>query len=412
MENEIPFIHNLEDYENYKKLRPTNVYQRKKVKFICNSCKNESIKCFRSLTIDFLCIHCQARQSTLNAQEKIKETCLKKYGVDNVAKSKECQNKIKETCLKKYGVDNVAKSKEVQEKTKITNIKKYGVACTLNDISVCEKIKETMILKYGVEYPAQSAEIKKIIKNTNIEKYGGIGFASEYLNEKQKQTIYDKYGTKNYSSTNDFKNKYKETCLKKYNSEHYYQSLIYKNKCNDNLSNRLLNYNLKILYKNKNIVKLYCNNCENEFIISYSGFNHLLNTYDNSFCPHCSRIIEHGKSLKEKELLEYIKTIYTNQIEINTRTIIPPKEIDIYLPDLKLGFEFDGTYWHADSRFYDESYFISKKHLMAKEIWEKDKEKDLLCESLGIKLIRIKEYDWDNFKIDIKEKIKKLIIGE
>lgn len=46
------------------------------------------------------------------------------------------------------------------------------------------------------------------------------------------------------------------------------------------------------------------------------------------------------------------------------------------------------------------------------DIWQKDKEKDLLCETLGIKLIRIKEYDWDNFKTDIKEKIKKLIIGE
>ena len=33
--------------------------------------------------------------------------------------------------------------------------------------------------------------------------------------------------------------------------------------------------------------------------------------------------------------------------------------VDLYL---KLGFEFDGTYWHADPRFYDESYFISKKH--------------------------------------------------
>lgn len=55
---------------------------------------------------------------------------------------------------------------------------------------------------------------------------------------------------------------------------------------------------------------------------------------------------------------------------------------------------------------------LKKCEKYAKEIWEKDKEKDLICESLGIKLIRIKEYDWDNFKTDIKEKIKKLIIGE
>lgn len=47
--------------------------------------------------------------------------------------------------------------------------------------------------------------------------------------------------------------------------------------------------------------------------------------------------------------------------------------------------------------------------MTAKEIWEKDKEKDLLCKSKGIKLIRIKEYDWDNYKIHIKLWIKILI---
>lgn len=53
MEDEIPFIRNIEDYENYKKLRPTKIYQRKKVRFICRSCQNKSIKGFRSLTPDF-----------------------------------------------------------------------------------------------------------------------------------------------------------------------------------------------------------------------------------------------------------------------------------------------------------------------------------------------------------------------
>ena len=53
MEDEIPFIRNIEDYENYKKLRPTKIYQRKKVRFICRSCQKESIKGFKSLTPDF-----------------------------------------------------------------------------------------------------------------------------------------------------------------------------------------------------------------------------------------------------------------------------------------------------------------------------------------------------------------------
>ena len=78
MENEIPFIHNMEDYENYKKLKPYYKFERRNVKFICKSCQKETTKKFRSLTLDFLCHSCQSSKSIKNAQEKTKETCLKK----------------------------------------------------------------------------------------------------------------------------------------------------------------------------------------------------------------------------------------------------------------------------------------------------------------------------------------------
>ena len=83
------------------------------------------------------------------------------------------------------------------------------------------------------------------------------------------------------------------------------------------------------------------------------------------------------------------------------------KEIDIYLPDLKLGFEFDGTYFHADPRFYKESDLILNRPAL--EVWNNDKNKELLCESKGIKLIRIKEYDWNKHNKTEKYRIEKEI---
>ena len=50
-----------------------------------------------------------------------------------------------------------------------------------------------------------------------------------------------------------------------------------------------------------------------------------------------------------------------NEIIENDYKELNGKEIDIYLPDLKLGFEFDGTYWHADPRFYKENDIIEHK---------------------------------------------------
>lgn len=48
----------------------------------------------------------------------------------------------------------------------------------------------------------------------------------------------------------------------------------------------------------------------------------------------------------------------------------------------------------------------------AKEVWEYDNQKIKLCEDVGYKLIRIKEIDWVNDNINIKNFIKHTINSE
>ena len=73
MSDDIVFIKDENDYNEYSKLRP--VFQRlnSKVKFICTCCHNESIKCFKSLKIPFLCKSCQNKISQLNPKTKEKK---------------------------------------------------------------------------------------------------------------------------------------------------------------------------------------------------------------------------------------------------------------------------------------------------------------------------------------------------
>ena len=92
---------------------------------------------------------CKCAQVDKNTRDKIKNTCLEKYGVDNAAKAKDIQSKMKNTCLKKYGTKNIFSS-EIGKK----------------------KIKETLLKKYGVENPQQNNEIKKKTKETLLKKYG------------------------------------------------------------------------------------------------------------------------------------------------------------------------------------------------------------------------------------------------
>lgn len=63
----------------------------------------------------------RSAESIAASNEKRKQTCLKKYGVENVHQLDSVKEKIKETCLEVYGVDNPAKNELVKQKTKETN---------------------------------------------------------------------------------------------------------------------------------------------------------------------------------------------------------------------------------------------------------------------------------------------------
>lgn len=63
----------------------------------------------------------------------------------------------------------------------------------------------------------------------------------------------------------------------------------------------------------------------------------------------------------------------------NSRKIIPPKELDIYLPEHKLAIEYCGLYWHSELMNKGRSYH---------------KDKYVRCRETGIRLITIFEDEW------------------
>ena len=88
--------------------------------------------------------YCSLKCSNSNSdkQGKTKQTCLKKYGVENPKQCNEIHIKSKQTCLKKYGVENPFASEVIKKKIYDTNIQKYGVKYTGSSEDVKEKIKK------------------------------------------------------------------------------------------------------------------------------------------------------------------------------------------------------------------------------------------------------------------------------
>lgn len=89
---------------------------------------------------------------------------------------------------------------------------------------------------------------------------------------------------------------------------------------------------------------ILCENCKIEFTISRILFYKRRET-NTEICTICNPIDKH-QSGKEIKLFNFIKSIYVDEIIQNFR--IERQEIDIYLPNLNLGFEFNGVYWHSD----------------------------------------------------------------
>lgn len=122
--------------------------------------------------------------------------------------------------------------------------------------------------------------------------------------------------------------------------------------------------------------------------ISYNKISYHLNKYGLSHSKYMDTIYT---SSGERELYRYVCSLVDADVLHNVKDVIKPYELDIYIPSEKLAIEFNGTYWHSDLN--KESTYHQKKLLA--------------CEKLGIQLIHVYEYEWNNDYT--KEKIKKLI---
>lgn len=102
-----------------------------------------------------------------NNMDKNKETCLEKYGYDNVFKIPEIKEKIDSTKLDKYGTIHVTQNKEIMNKVNQTNLEKYGVKWSFQSENNKSKSKATWLLNYGCHVSC-AEEIKEKIKLSKL----------------------------------------------------------------------------------------------------------------------------------------------------------------------------------------------------------------------------------------------------
>lgn len=359
-----------------------------KTQYCNNRCHNAHQK--KSNLVERKCIVCNNIFQVTKSSKRYKlcsVECEKKYISSDVRNDMRMDSLIK-TNLKKYGVKYSSQIPSFSEKVKKTKLEKYGDE-NYNNI---EKIKNTKLIRYGNEFYVNT---KKSI-STKLDRYGKLHF-----NDESNKTKLEKYGTL------DFSKKANDTKLKKYGT------LDFSKKANDTIKKRYgsmsnilkkASYN-KLKEKYKNFIFLFSEN-EYDGSIGYLKYNFQCKNCNNTFedtmangssprCPICFPYANHGQSSTEKEILEFIKNNYKNKVLENDRSILDGKELDIYIPDLKIAIEYDGLYWHSElNGGKDKNYHLNKT---------------LECESKGIRLIHIFENEWLNKQEIVKSKIQHLL---
>lgn len=209
----------------------------------------------------------------------------------------------------------------------------------------CADKSQEKSLKLKKLYSEGKLSIGKQGVEIQREKYNGLLAiqADTSITEKIKKTCTEKYGVDNFFKTDIAKDivrtnreKYKRDYERNLNisKEKLYEQYVTFEKTIDQCSN-IFNCSPMYIWK-----KLY----DYEIPINYNWTN----------------------SSHEKELISYLEDLKINFIA-NDRTLISPKEVDIYIKDYELAIEINGLWCHHDGNIKRGRNYHKNKYLECKQ---------------------------------------------
>jgi len=160
------------------------------------------------------------------SNQKIKDVCLIKYGVENPFQAEFVKEKSKETLKEKYGVEHPMYSESTKKKIRETCLEKYGEISYGKTKECKKKTIEKNLEKYGVEYPMLLPEQQLIRKNTRISK--GLQIPDRFVSEYRKYRL----------SVNRLTYSLKDKILENWNGYDYYDGEFIRDNFNLNCHDR------------------------------------------------------------------------------------------------------------------------------------------------------------------------------
>lgn len=319
-------------------IRDLTEYSKIKISYSCDYCRIEKKKAWadyikenNNFSTKDCCKSCYPL--------KLKETFSNRVE-ENPDFYKEIQEKIKQTHLEKRGVEHHFMLEEIKNQIKETNIEKHGSEYYSSTDEFKEKFKETMLANYGVEHPSKSIELQEKKVKTVLDKYGvsNVAMVQEF-HEKQKETMMERYGVEYSLQSENIRFKWRETNIEIYGTEHPAQSDIVKDKTKTtNIERYGVEYTTQSPEVREKMASAY---------------------YKNGTIKTSSQQLKIYEILKDNGY----------DVELNYPVSSMNLDIAIFIKDMRIDLEYDGTYWHKDK--------------------QKDRKRDEFLKKEGWKILRI-----------------------
>ena len=305
---------------------------------LCKSCKQSFSVKWPKRNIQIFCSKtCAATDPNVKEKNRVgvAKTFQEKYG-GHAMQTKETMSRFKKSMKEKYGKESALQVQSIFDKSRRTTFENHGVENVFSRNSpIRKKIVDGWIEKYGVDNPGKSSEVIRKRSKTKQDNHFAelnIIFAKENLSWIINDNEYEGY---------HFSKRYKFQCK---TCNHTFESTVY--------------------------------------------------VPNDVFCEVC---FPKRKQSGENTLLEFLNTELNGKvIDRHNRTILDGKELDFFIPDLKLAIEYNGLYWHREGPKISKNYHL---------------EKTTRCEELGIRLIHIYETEWLHKQNIVKSILRQSIGG-
>ena len=370
----------------------------------CNNFYEGSIKSQKG------CPNCKdffdAKKSEIS--KKVKLTKLKKYNDENYCNS----GKIKTSLSKAFN----ERKDEIISKRKKTLKEKTGYEHPLQNPQSQESFKQTCLSKFGVENPMQNSQVKdshtalftpEKLKKIHQMYYEKTGYKSPFENpeviDKCQKTYYEKTGYKtpfanpdiksniweNYEGKTGFKYPMQNPVVREKSIQSYQNKTGFKHPTQNPETRNKIIKRLDGKWISQIQIQNYDKYYDKDFwLTNFKRPDEVMAFFGISYTTALIRLYDYNilsKGDKSKTQISIFNQIQTQNKIMNTRKILDGKELDIYLPDIKLGIEFNGLMFHSqgisDVSMFNTPDFDKDYHL----------KKTMLCAAKGIQLFHIFE---------------------